>query len=170
MHLGGTGLSEGVSSNPSRRVVALLPASASGPDVHPSVDVVRVSSGYEAAAELLAAPASALVVELGCLTQPHVALLEMAQRLDLPVIAFGTISADLTDAHQRQLRLVPSQGLADAVRRTLHIPAAAAPIVVVEDPPDEEPRVAPASLQSGTRAPTESLTQAELDALLGDNP
>jgi len=150
-------------------VVALLSAPAAGPDVHSSVEVVRVSSGYEAAAEMLAAPASALVVDLGRLTQPHVALLEMAQRLDLPVIAFGTISADLTEAHQRQLRLVSVQGLAEALHQTLHIPAAAA-APAGEDLPDEEPKAAPASLQSRARAPTESLTQAELDALLGDTP
>lgn len=76
------------------RVVALLPPGAdlSWPL---SVELVAVASGYEAAAQLLCQPAEALLVDLSRLPAPHVPLLELAGRLHVPVIGFGTIMTSL---------------------------------------------------------------------------
>ena len=67
--------------------VVILSSAAFGdgePDI-PGVECVRAAGSYEAAAELLAAPAAALVVDLRRLTGRHIRLLEIARgRARLP--------------------------------------------------------------------------------------
>jgi len=58
--------------------VALLSPGSSAPEVPDGTEVVITASGYEAAAELLAAPAAALVLDLGRITDAHRPLLTLA--------------------------------------------------------------------------------------------
>ncbi len=173
---------EGSSPKPSRRVIALLPAAAAGPEAHSTIELVRVRSGYEAAAEMLSAPTAALLVDLGRIGPTHLPLLALARKLEMPVVAFGTISADLPTGDIRQLTLVSPPGVSAALADALHL-AEPEPVAeaAVEAPPaepaveeaaaaEEPARPVPASLQARTPAAQEGLSQAELDALLGDAP
>ena len=51
--------------------------------------VAHVTGGYEAAAELLAEPVAALVVDLPCLTARHARLLDVARRRRVEMIGVG---------------------------------------------------------------------------------
>ena len=158
-------------------MIALLSAPAAAPEVPAGVELVRVNSGYEAAAEMLAAPASALVADLGRITPGHLPLLDLARALDLPVVAFGTIMATLSADHLRMVRLVSPPAVGPALREVLHVgdpeptpePAEAEP-APAEDEPEQEPSARPAVTvpEAGAPPPADALTQAELDALLGD--
>ena len=163
-------LNERAPSNPNRRVIALLPAAAPVPEIPPGVELVRVHSGYEAAAEMLAAPASALVADLGRITPAHLPLLDLARKLDLAVVAFGTVRGELRGDHLGALRLVSPPAVGPVLREILHIPEGEPEPAPAEEGPAEEPpaRAVPARLQARDRVATETLTQAELEALLGD--
>jgi hypothetical protein len=163
-------LSERAPSKASPRVIALLPAAAPPPQVHPGIELVRVRSGYEAAAEMLAAPASALVADLARITPAHLPLLDLARKLGLPVVAFGTVMAELTGDHLCALRLVSPPAVGRVLQEVLDIPEGEPEPAPSQEEPAKGPpaRAVPASLQARDRAATETLTQAELDALLGD--
>jgi hypothetical protein len=92
--------------------------------------VIRVHSGYEAAAELLIAPADALVIELACLQAPHLKLLEIARSKGVKLLGVGQFPANLTSDDLSGVRLI---SLAD-------LPAAIAAIGP-HDPPAETPTV-----------------------------
>lgn len=101
------------------RVIALLGAGADLPAVGPEIHFVRAASGYEAAAELLLAPASAMLVDLSRITPTHVALLDLAARLEVPVVAFGAPAAVIDGAVLAGVRLVPPEQIATALRTML---------------------------------------------------
>lgn len=192
-------MSKEAGSSGSTRVVALLGPAAGLPELSASVETIRTTSGYEAAAELLAGPASALLVDLGRITAAHVPLLALAGRLEVPVVAFGTVSASLPGSALSALRLVGVQDIAAAIEETLSTaasPAAeAAALDAVPAGQEERPRPRRAELRPARagdrrtaqeqpepaaadwepspqpplpRRPKENLTQAELDALLGE--
>ena len=115
------------SSSGNKRVVALLGPAGTSPELADSADAVRAGSGYEAAAELLSAPASALLVDLGRLSASHVPLLALAGKLEVPIVAFGTVSASLPGSALAAIRLVSAENAAEAVNEILSAPGAAEP-------------------------------------------
>jgi len=171
-------------------VVALLGASAASPELPETAELVRVGSGYEAAAELLVGPAAALVVDLGRITAPHVRLLELAGKLAVPIVGFGTISAPLSGSALRSVQLVGPEKVAQALEEIFgsagrYEPArpaepaqppgkrAARKVAEPEPPPAEQPRAEAEPEKTAPPAPPaprRGLTQAELDALLEDTP
>ncbi len=110
-------------SSRAHRVIALLPAGSTALTTGGStaleadgpVETVHTRSGYEAAAELLSAPASALVVDLAMLTAAHAALLKLACKLKVPVVAFGAVSAALDGKALAGVRLVGPEQVARTV-------------------------------------------------------
>ncbi len=165
-------MQEGVESSRKPRVIALLPAAVAAPEVADGIELVRVPSGYEAAGELLAAPAAALVVDLGRITPDHAPLLDLARRLELPVIGFGTVSADLSSAQLSRLRLVTPAGVGPALRELLPAaPKAAEAPAPPESAEEQTPSPAPARLEPcAVPGRSGGLTQADLDALLEQGP
>ena len=126
------------------RVVALLsPAERLGP--LPLADLVVVTNGYLAAAQLLTTPARCLVVNLSRLVGPHVALLTLAERLGVGVVAYGTISAALPAAALRTVRLVGLDQVPAAVAEFLTGQAPTAPVEPVAQAPLAPPPAAPAA-------------------------
>jgi hypothetical protein len=75
--------------------------------------VVRVASPYEAAAELLAAPAAALLIDLRALPVRHLRLLEIARDLSVEVLAFGPLPAGMTSDDLSGVRLLSRQALGE---------------------------------------------------------
>ncbi|HET6428821.1 MAG TPA: hypothetical protein VFJ30_10450 [Phycisphaerae bacterium] len=163
------------------RVVALVYPSTRVEEVRPRAEWVRAAGAYQAAAEMLAEPAAALVVDLGRITAGHAGLLSLAGRLGVPVIAFGEVSADLGADALGSARLITREGLPEALDRILppELPepaestspedqagAAARAEAAEEAPPAAEAAAEPEAPRTPGR-PAEMLTQAELDALLG---
>lgn len=166
------------------RVVALVYPSTRVEEVRPRAEWVRAAGAYQAAAEMLAEPAAALVVDLGRITAGHAGLLSLAGRLGVPVIAFGEVSADLGADALGSARLITREGLPEALDRILppepaqsaesaestspedQAGAAARAEAAEEAPPAAEAAAEPEAPRTPGR-PAEMLTQAELDALLG---
>jgi hypothetical protein len=140
-------------------VIALVYPSARVEELCAEARWVRVNGPYEAAAELLAGRAGALVADLGRVTAGHEGLLSLAARLAVPVVAFGEISADLGPEALGSARLVSKdrlgEALADVLRREPDGEAAPGGAEEAAEPEGPAPR------------PTQTLSQAELDALLG---
>ncbi len=180
-------------------MVALVGPAGTLPELSDSVEVLGTTSGYEAAAELLSGPSSALLVDLGRITAPHVPLLALAGRLKVPIVAFGTVSASLPASTFAAVRLVSAERVGEALEEVLSTRAAAKPQPRPAEPAPSEPsespapppaRLAPAKASqrgdgrgrpvavpaktagpaqpAAPRRPVETLTQAELDALLGE--
>ena len=140
-------------------IIALLPAGAAD---RLSMNLVRVGSGYEAAAELLSGPVSALLVDLGMLQAAHAGLLKLATGLNVPVVAFGTVSVALDGSALAGVRLVGAEEVPETLREIMNVEAV------------ETGEAADDSL-SGRFVAEESpclsdkpLTMDELDALLRD--
>jgi len=125
--------------------VALIGPGAHRPELPDAAEAVCCTSGYEAAAELLIAPASALLVDLGRITRSHVRLLDLAGRVGVPVVAFGAISATLSGATLAEVLSAP--GVYEPTERDL----------------------ADGPTPPGPQRPAERLTRAELDALIEEN-
>ncbi len=66
---------------------------------------VRVTSPYEAAAELLSEPPLAMVVDLRCLTPGDLPLIEMARQRGLEVLAVGSVPLGITTVDLSGVRL-----------------------------------------------------------------
>jgi len=150
------------SSGPLRVVVFSREPRAVEPDaasLPPAVELVRVTSGYEAAAEVLAGPVAAVVVDLRALTARHARLVGLARRHGAEVWAVGRLAAE-TDAEDLSgLRLV-SRGDLPAMLSALA--PAEAPAAEPPAPPAPEPAQAraaepasglPADRQAGRYVP-----------------
>ena len=66
---------------------------------------LRVTSPYEAAAELLAEPPLAMVIDLRCLTPGDLPLIEMARQRGLEVLAVGAVPLGITTTDLSGMRL-----------------------------------------------------------------
>ena len=66
---------------------------------------LRVTSPYEAAAELLAEPPLAIVIDLRCLTPGDLPLIEMARQRGLEVLAVGAVPLGITTTDLSGVRL-----------------------------------------------------------------
>jgi hypothetical protein len=119
-------------------VLALLAAGAELPPLPDGCRLVRADSGYEAAAEMLAEPAAAFVVDLARITPTHTGLLELAASMRLPIIAYGRPAAELDASATRGLRLVEpghvGRAVADAVSEVEPPATEAADHAAVETP------------------------------------
>lgn len=106
---------------------------------------LRVASGYEAAAELLADGADLLVVDLARLSAAHVPLLDLARRRAVPVLAFGTPRADISDLSH--VRLTTAGNLVAAARAIARVAKAA------DAPAKVETKESPASVAPAAPEP-----------------
>ena len=89
------------------------------PDPHTiglDVDFVRVGGGYEAAAELLAAPAMALLIDLPCLAPRHRKLLHVAREVGAEVLGVGGFPPGLSAGDLSGMRLISLDDLPDVLR------------------------------------------------------
>ena len=135
-----------------RRVVALLP-SASAAETFPGrlvrrLEVVVVTSCYEAAAEILAEPALALVLDLRAFRAGHGRLLEIARQMGLDIFAVGAASRIDTE----QLSGVKLLGRKDLMGELLRLLGGDDPEVVLQadrqvssTPPQSRANVEPGS-------------------------
>ena len=153
--------------------VVILSSAAFGdgePDI-PGVECVRAAGSYEAAAELLAAPAAALVVDLWRLTGRHIRLLEIARRMEVEVLAVGAIPAGLTSEDLSGVRLTAKADVPKALGRLVRqepVPPA------VTDEPADEPVEADLAEESEPEPPAEripaSLDRTATDDMLRESP
>jgi len=152
-----------------------------------AVCCVRAASGYEAAAELLAGPAGALVVSLRALPRRHLGLPALARRLGVPVVAVGSLPAAASSEDLSGVRLA---GEKDIGAILLELPAAGRGVAAAGAQRSRSaadiPSVAPVPQPRGTQQPppagryvpekapandagaADLLTPDELRALLGD--
>ena len=138
----------GTSSTPPRVVIFSRGVTVDGHSSLPdSLQLVQVSSAYEAAAEVLCAPSLALVIELGALTRRHLGLLEVARGLDLEMIGVGALPAGMSAADLSGVRLVAAEALGESLRRLVEDDApAGAPEAIVASAPPEAPAAQPVRL------------------------
>lgn len=168
-------------SSRSERIVALLPPGAAAPELPDWAQVVVTTSGYEAAAELLVAPTSALLVDLGRISPPHKSLLAMADKLAVPIVAFGTVSATLDGDPPAHMHLVTRESavqtltdlLAAGPLEPLQAEYVPAPVATGGPARQDQPPTPPAGATKPADRPTrtsELLTEEELKALLENQP
>lgn len=163
----------------------------------PGVECVRVASAYEAAAEILAASTGVLVVDLRLVRGGHLRLLEIARRMNVEVLAVGTVPPDLTSEDLSGVRMMARADLPEAMQRLAKPPASKpveqlargstedfdeedvadllddVPAVenVEAQPDNQEAKAADKDLKSGeAKRPLELLSPEELAALLEDEP
>ena len=113
-------------------------------------EAVHTTSCYEAAAELLAAPPAAIVIDLALLGPRHLGLLDVARDAGVEMLAFGAIGAALTSEDLSGVRLVSRADLPGAIEalsqhETPPIQPTQTPQAVLETPDAEEPQEAPAA-------------------------
>jgi len=161
------------------RIVALLPAGPVGrlglvdfeSVANNGFSLVRTSSGYEAAAELLSGPTSVLLIDATMLTAAHVSLLNLATELKIPMVAFGAILTTLNGSALAGVRMVAPERVSETIHeflsgpevvQTINTPEAEDAAYQAESPERQE--------TSTTRKPIQVLTQEDLKALLGDEP
>ena len=155
---------------------------------------LRVTSPYEAAAELLAEPPLAIVIDLRCLTPGDLPLIEMARQRSLEVLAVGSVPLGITTTDLSGVRLsarghlpVLLEGLAASSMSGGPVPVSNRIAGESPDPssparsigkashagreavkaPDAAPK-AKADDEPLGDSPDELLTKEELAALLGD--
>src|ERR1035437_4260581 len=78
---------------------------------------VVVPCAYEAAAELLAAPTLALVIDLRALGRRHLRLLDIARQLGVEILASGPLPAGMNADELSGVRLVSTAGMAAELGR-----------------------------------------------------
>ncbi|MFB3894502.1 MAG: hypothetical protein ACE15C_21075 [Phycisphaerae bacterium] len=119
------------------------------------VQCVAVACAYEAAAEILAAPTLALVVDLRALARRHLRLLEIARHLGVEILASGPLPAGMNAGDLGGVRLIaladlPAElgRLAAAEPRPVPAPTLAVP---EGEPSQETPGPLPETSQSEIR-------------------
>jgi len=129
-------------------------------------------------------PAAALLADLGRITPVHLPLLAVARQLSVPVVAFGSISADLSADDLANVHLTARDRLAEALADLLRLkppspPPAVRPAEPTRAPEPREPTPPikpqeptpavkqPEPTSSDSAAGGEALSQEEIDALLG---
>jgi len=161
------------------RAVVLVPGEQGDCDFEvPDLKYVRVKSPYEAAAEILAEPTAALIVDLRLVAEDHFGLLDVAHQVNTETFAVGPVPPGLTSEELSGVRLLSRTAL-PAVMAELSgsgpadrdVPAEAP----AEQPPPEAPaEQRPADLPAGdavskpAATPGEILSAEELSALLED--
>lgn len=128
-----------IEQQPSTRVIVLSPDAAcasqeSAALSEQGVQVVRVTTAYEAAAELIAEPAVALVVDLRLLGPRHLRLLTIAREGQVEILAVGGLPPGMNSEDLSGVRLVSRADLPGALNK-IAAPAPAA--AEIPAPPDE---------------------------------
>jgi len=100
----------------SLRVVVLSPTDLRGDGDQAfvpgdQVELIYVGSPYQAAAEMLACPPEAMIVDLNLMARKHAGLLEIADRLGTPVLGYGAIPPGLSSKDLRGVRLIDRTAL-----------------------------------------------------------
>ena len=80
------------------------------------VACVRAASAYEAAAEILAAPAAMLVVDLPSLGKRNARLVEIARQMGLEIVGVGRLPAGMEAAQLAGVRLMGRDELDQAIQ------------------------------------------------------
>ena len=139
-------------------------------------ELAAVSSGFEAVAELLAAPVGALVVDLRVLAPADRRLLDIARRMDVEMFGLGKVPPGLDSDDLSRLRLVSRGDLPGALSALAAAPPAPAAVEADPPPPAPLPELAPsqacpdADESAPADRPESLLTPAELAELLEDEP
>jgi hypothetical protein len=113
---------------PVPRVVRLSPepltpvaAPVAAPPGGPAMECVTVGSPYEAAAELIAAPAAAIVIDLRLMGPRHLRLLQIARQRGVEILAVGGMPGGLSVEDLSGVRLIARADLPRALRRLLEL-------------------------------------------------
>lgn len=114
-----------------------------------NVAFVRVDGGYEAAAELLAQPSAALLIDLSRLTPPHRKLLHVARELHVEVLGVGAFPPGLSAGDLSGMRLISLDDLPTELRAILEKSAP-------PSPPKKPSRLAPARKAEYRSSPPET--------------
>lgn len=121
--------------------------------------IIRVATGFEAAAEILASPVTALLIDLRAMSDIHRRLLELAERLEVQSLAIvgnglGTNEPALTHLRRVALEDIPTvlATMAAEVTVSAHSKAPEDPRDTHPDTGVYEPTVAPAT-QASTKNP-----------------
>lgn len=126
-----------------------------------SVEAVQVDSAYEAAAEILAAPVAALVIDFRAAAAPGAALLGVARQMDVPMLGVGAVPTGLTIDDLSGLRLISRAELPAELERiaaAAQAPARDPGVYLPADGPGAEPaeppepKAAPAGRKRASRA------------------
>ncbi|NLW86069.1 MAG: hypothetical protein GXY38_04280 [Planctomycetes bacterium] len=141
---------------PTGRVVVLssdaLAGADSWSDLGPVACCVRVSSAYEAVAELLAGPVSALVADLRLLGPRHLRLLDIARSNHVRIFGVGAIPPGLTVEDLNGVLLVSRAALPAALAGVVK-PAVQAPAPSQPEPPAPQPQEPQPKPQAGPAKP-----------------
>lgn len=154
-------------------------------------DCLRVTSPYQAAAELLAEPPLAMIIDLRCLTPGDLPLIEVARQRDVEVLAVGSVPLGITTTDLSGVRLAAAGHLPELlgtiagsavsggspgfspitpeIRQASHSPPEAARSPDLADKPADPPGPASkADHDPFPESPDALLTNEELSALLED--
>ncbi|MBN1553129.1 MAG: hypothetical protein JXA11_00165 [Phycisphaerae bacterium] len=105
-----------------------------------NVTFARTEGGYQAAAELLAAPAVAILIDLPCLTPPHRKLLQVARELGVEILGVGAFPVGFSADDLSGMRLISMDDLPSVLRAILPKEAPPAPAAPVAAPaPKKKP-------------------------------
>jgi hypothetical protein len=142
----------------------------------PWLETVRVATAYEAAAELLAAPTAALVVDLRLVAGLHLRLLAVARQMGAEVLAVGAVPAGLTAEDLSGVRLMARSALAKTLADLRGAPAGQSPRPIeppaapASEPEPIEPEPAEPVSQPLGREDGQYLTEQSVADLLNDIP
>lgn len=164
----------GGTSSPRPRVV-ILSRKAQAPDagIPAGLEAVCAGGAYEAAAELLAAPTAALVLDLAMLRERHLGLLRLARQTGAAVIAFGVTAAPIDAEQLAGVELVARADLSERLallasaapmeKRPLSRETQASASVETAAPARLVPAKQPTAPQEETKAPAETLVELALE-------
>ncbi|MHC4562777.1 MAG: hypothetical protein ACYS8X_08415 [Planctomycetota bacterium] len=114
---------------------------------------VYVSSGYQAAAELLAEPCDALVADLDLLDEAGRGLAELARRRNAQLLAYGSLPTGWQDSDLQDVHVISSDNLATQLRRIIRAAAKSA-----DAPPAE---LVPAKTDASRSPQADALSASE---------
>ncbi len=143
--------------------------------------VIRVESPYQGAAEILAEPTEAMVVDFRLLSVQHLRLIEIARELGVAILGVGALPVNISSDELSGVQLVGRGDLADALSRiTAEASSAgtapARPVKLTPAKLPSRPGVEPdqpskdQSFFGKASRPSNLLTSEELTSLLEDMP
>lgn len=106
------------------------------------IDLIRVTSAYEAVAEMLCEPAAGFVIDLRLLGTGGLGSLEIARQRGVEMLATGMVPSGLTAEDLSGVRLLARRDLPAAVRNLAALPAVS-PVEPPVSQPAEPPAVSP---------------------------
>jgi hypothetical protein len=115
-------MAEAQAGNPAVRAVVLSPGGALRSAVAgggAALECIFVATAYEAAAELIAAPALAIVIDLRLMGPRHLRLLQIARERRVEMLAVGSIPPGLTAEDLSGIRLLARADVKPALQRLL---------------------------------------------------